>query len=228
MSIYPKNITKGENLIIHLRFNNTGIKNEIINYNLIVRNPNDNIVYNYSDKMFLGSKDFVREIYHSIKITNKFIPGKYIVSFFLMCRGVKIESSTKNNDYFYVEKIDTRIKNNTIILKNNSNVNTKCQVFNEYEKKEVVLKANETRVINKLYKYIKYGNNMISIIDKAKGSYVKNPYIKIIGTEIMDRENNKKIKITQAEIEQYKKMPQVITKNKENLRYIEKNLYVKI
>ena len=97
-------------------------------------------------------------------IQNDFIPGKYIVDFYMEVNGKKVDSLTKQNDYFHVEKIDFYKNNNDIILKNMSNEITKCILYGN-NKEEIVLEGNETKRVNDEYQYIEYGNNQIFKIE---------------------------------------------------------------
>ena len=120
MSIFPKKITLGENCIIHLRFANSSENNEVIKYALKVINPSNEVVLNVNKSMILGTadeRDFVREIYYNIETNKKFLPGKYIVDFYLYCKGIKVESITKDIDYFNIEKLSyLRDSKNTYII----------------------------------------------------------------------------------------------------------------
>ncbi len=165
MSIFPKRIVSGENVIIHLRFINSKKNNRLIKYFLNVYNPKKKLIYNFSDDIILGyGNNYYNEKYHSLMIQNDFIPGKYIVDFYMEVNGKKVDSLTKQNDYFHVEKIDFYKNNNDIILKNMSNEITKCILYGN-NKEEIVLEGNETKRVNDEYQYIEYGNNQIFKIE---------------------------------------------------------------
>lgn len=105
---FPKKITLGENCIIHLKFVNHEKNNEVIKYILKVMDPNGKTILNINRNMILGGSsenNFVRELYYNVEIGNHFLPGKYIVDFYLYCKGIKVESITKDIDYFNVEKL---------------------------------------------------------------------------------------------------------------------------
>ena len=165
MSIFPKKIADGENVIIHLRFINSKKNNRLVKYFLNVYNPKKELIYNSTEDIILGyGNNYYNERYHSIMIQNDFIPGKYTVDFYMEVNGKKIDSLTKQNDYFYVEKIMFYKNNNDIILKNMSTEITKCMLYGN-SKEEIVLEGNETKRVNDEYQYIEYGNNQIFKIE---------------------------------------------------------------
>ena len=153
MSIYPKNISNGENLIIHLRFSSKGKKIQKVRYILSVSNPNDKQVFFKEDDLILGVEkdEFIKQLYYSLYVNSKFIPGKYIVKFYMICNEHIIESETKDNDYFYVENLKYY----------NLNGNTNIEKFTINGKQKLRLKGE--------YNYIEYANNKIDFInDKIK------------------------------------------------------------
>ena len=95
MSIYPKNISNGENVIIHLRFSNKSKIIQKIRYVLSVIDPDENQVFLKEDNLVLGveKEEFVKQLYYSLEIDGNFKPGKYIVQFYLVCKGHIIESA---------------------------------------------------------------------------------------------------------------------------------------
>lgn len=165
MSIFPKKITYGENVIIHLRFINSKDNNRLIKYFLNVYNPKKELIYDTSESIILGyGENYYNEIYHSIMIQNDFLPGKYMVDFYLEVNGKKIDSLTKNNDYFYVEKLVFYKKRKKIFLENISDETTSCILYGN-KKKKMVLEGNKIKNVNDEYQYIEYGNNQIFKIE---------------------------------------------------------------
>lgn len=219
MSIYPKKVTKNENVIIHLRFENPENKFEIIKYRLLVSNPNEDIIYKKQDTLLLGSDSdkYIKQLYHSIHITDEFIPGKYKVIFYLTCRGVKVLSATKDNDFFLVENISIVNKNDNIELINESKEKTECYLYkdNDNQKTKMILNGLEKIIIDKSYKFIEYGNNKIfPICSKNKKCYIKNPDIRIKNDKLINIDNEKKIIITQKDLKRFKSMTNFSIKNK--------------
>lgn len=212
MSIFPKKITKNENVIIHLRFENPDNKNEIIKYYLNVINPNNKIIYSKSESILLGidKEKFIREIYHSIHIDDNFMPGKYKVEFYLTCRGVRVDSVTKNNDFFYVEEIKIKKEKEKIILINKSNEKTNCVLYKKDIKEDIELGELETKIINKDFEFIEYGNHKIYPITNEK-YYIKNPSITIKNNSLYDVITGKKINIIDEDIVLFKKLPIIIS-----------------
>lgn len=170
MSIFPKHIASGENVIIHLRFNNSKKNTKEITYYLKVFNPNNKIIYDKSDNIIVGygDNDYCNEIYHSIMIKNNFVPGKYIVDFYMNINGKKIESITKNNDFFYVEKIKYFKKDNKTIINNMSKEKVKCSLYG-LTKKTIELNGKEKIELDDSYNLIEYGNNQIYPIELNAG-----------------------------------------------------------
>ncbi len=227
MSIYPKNISKGENLIIHLRFSNKGKKNEIVKYKLYVQDPEGTNILKKEKNIYLGVDDdeFVRQIYYSIHITDKFKPGKYLVKFYLICRGNIIESLTKDTDFFYVEDIKYfNLKGKTYIY-NKSPENVNIELYdNNNISKTFNIKGNSTLEIPNSYKYIKYANNKFDIIKEKKKIYIKNPLIKFNNNKLIDTKYGKEIKLTKEEITEFKLLDDIFYDSKYISKFLEKSI----
>ena len=219
MSIYPKKVTKNENVIIHLRFENPDNKFEIIKYRLLISNPNEDIIYSKQDTFILGSDidKYVKQLYHSIFITDEFMPGKYKVIFYLTCRGVKVQSVTKDNDFFLVENISIVHKNDNIELINNSKEKVECYLYknSDNQKTKIILNELEKIIIDNSYKFIEYGNNkIIPICPKNKMCYIKNPDIRIKNDELINIDDEKKITINKKDLKRFKNMINFNVKSK--------------
>lgn len=215
MSIFPKKITSGENCIIHLKFANSGENNEIIKYILKVTNPNNEIVLDINKSMILGVvKDnaFVREIYYNVKTNENFIPGKYIVDFHLYCKGIKVESMTKEIDYFNIEKLSYFIEDNNTYITNESGEDTEFYIYNDKSKiKHYKIDGNDSLVLNGIFNYIQYANNKTDIIrKKSKNIYYKNPEYKIKDNKLININSNKEYKLSKEEINYYGNVENVI------------------
>ena len=209
MSIFPKKITLGENCIIHLRFANSGVNNEVIKYFLKVINPNNEVVLDIEKSMILGvveDNDFIREIYYNIKTDKSFLPGKYIVDFHLYCKGVKVESTTKEIDYFNVEKLSYFITNNNTYITNESCEETEFSVYNDEKKiKQYKIKGKDSLILTNTYNYIQYANNKIDVIKKKSSKiYYKNPEYSLKNNKLINRNTNKEYKLSKDEIDYYK------------------------
>ena len=215
MSIFPKKITSGENCIIHLKFANSGENNEIIKYILKVTNPNNEIVLDINKSMILGVvKDnaFVREIYYNVKTNENFIPGKYIVDFHLYCKGIKVESMTKEIDYFNIEKLSYFIEDNNTYITNESGEDTEFYIYKDKKKiKHYKIDGNDSLVLNGIFNYIQYANNKTDIIrKKSKNIYYKNPEYKIKDNKLININSNKEYKLSKEEINYYGNVENVI------------------
>lgn len=215
MSIFPKKITSGESCIIHLRFANSGESNEIVKYILKVINPNNEIVLDINKSMILGiAKDnnFVREIYYDVKTNEDFMPGKYIVDFHLYCKGIKVESMTKENDYFNIEKLSYFIENDNTYIINESKEDIEFYIYNDKSKiKHYKIKGKDSLVLNGIFNYIQYANNKIDIINKrSKNVFYKNPEYKIKDNRLINVNTNKEYKLSKEEINYYNNVGNII------------------
>lgn len=172
MSIYPKNISNGENLIIHLRFSNKGKKTQKVRYVLSVSDPNDKQIFFKENDLILGIEkdEFTKQLYYSLYINSKFKPGKYIVKFYMICNGHIIESETKNNDYFYVENLKYYNFNDNTFIFNNSDEKTNFKLYKGTNIEKFTINGKQTLKLKEKYNYIEYANNKIDLInDKSKG-----------------------------------------------------------
>ena len=182
MSIYPKRVIIGENLIIHLRFNNIGKKVEYIKFHLHIENPKQEIIFSKDDYKLLGINDnsYIYETYQSIPILNNFLYGKYKVVFNITTKGIVISSDTENSDYFYVDGFSFYKTKDKIVIKNLSIEDTPCRIFSNEKEKELVFNSLEEKILPNNYKYLEYGNhNVFYISNKDKKYYIKNPNISI-------------------------------------------------
>ena len=171
MSIYPKNISNGENLIIHLRFSNKGRKIQKVRYVLSVSNPNDKQIFLKEDNVILGvgKDEFIKQLYYSLYINNRFIPGKYIVKFYMICNEHIIDSETKDNDYFYVENFKYYNLNGNTIINNNSDEKTNFKLYKGTNIEKFTINGKQKLRLKGKYNYIEYANNKIDLIkDKNK------------------------------------------------------------
>jgi len=166
MSIYPKNISNGENVIIHLRFSNKSKIIQKIRYVLAVIDSDENQVFLKEDNLVLGveKEEFVKQLYYSLEIDRNFKPGKYIVQFYLVCKGHIIESVTKDNDFFFVEKLEYYCFNEKTVITNISNEKTKFKLYKGLNIEELTINGKEKIELEGKYDYIEYANNKIDLI----------------------------------------------------------------
>ena len=166
MSIYPKNINKRENLIIHLRFSNKGSKPQKVTYKLSINSPDKKEIFYKEEDILLGTDktEYVKQLYHSIYISNRFKPGKYIVDFHMICNGHIIESLTKDNDYFYVEDLKYYISKNNTIVVNKSNEKTNFKLYKGGKSEEHIIDGKQKLKFSEKYDFIEYANNRFDLI----------------------------------------------------------------
>lgn len=208
MSIFPKKITLGENCIIHLKFVNHEKNNEVIKYILKVMDPNGKTILNINRNMILGGSsenNFVRELYYNVEIGNHFLPGKYIVDFYLYCKGIKVESITKDIDYFNVEKLSYFTDGKYTYIVNESIEETEFYVFDiDNEKKHFKIKGNDSIVLKEKFNYIQYANSKVDVIkEQSKRLYYKNPEYRLIENRLVNIVNNKEYELTDKEKKYY-------------------------
>lgn len=170
MSIYPKNISNGENLIIHLRFGNKSNKIQKVRYVLSVIDPDNNDIFYKEDDLTLGigKDEFVKQLYYSLYINNSFKPGKYMVNFYMICNEQIIESSTKDNDYFYIEKLKYyNFKGKTIVF-NCSKEKTHFKLYKGINIEEFTIDGGQELTFEDNHDYIEYANNRFDNIKNRK------------------------------------------------------------
>ena len=175
MSIFPRKVCNGEYVIFHMGFKGILDKHKNISYCLELFNPNNELVLELKNNLLIrgNNKLYEKDLYYPILIDDSFIPGKYVVNFYLIDDGKIIKSSTKDNDIFLVEKVNCFIENlnnkKIIVLENKSSEEVTLELYLEGKrrtKKEITLlpymkKEIETK---SLYAYIEYGNNDFKII----------------------------------------------------------------
>ena len=230
MSIYPKRVVFGENLIIHLRFNNCANHTDYIHYYLKIINPNGDVIFSFDDYKLLGIADdsFLYETYHSIPISKEFLPGKYQVDFHLMSHGIKIPSSTIETDYFYVDYISFFRRGGKIYLKNNSVESTPCIIYTSNATQNIILDGLEELKLRHSCNYIEYGNhNVLFLTDALKKYYIKNPDIKIVGDGLYHSITHEKYLLSTSELKDFKKSSLILLEDEFTyLDWIDKEFYI--
>ena len=170
MSIFPKRVTYGENVIIHFKINSSN-KPRFIEYSIDVFNPNGE-KKNIVKKKGLFSNT-VETYYCYVVNKNEYnIPGQYFLKTNLYINGRKIYSLSAEMDYFWIDYI----KNSVILLDGEKcieliNMGDSEVPYNILDKngtilKDDILQSKERIIIQKHHKeyYLKYGNNNIDRI----------------------------------------------------------------
>lgn len=109
MSIFPKHVTKKENVIIHLKFINESTKTSLFYYHTQIINPHGKIIMEWNDKFIMSPKmDETlnqREFYY--EVNGRFLTeaGKYLARTDLFINGRLMNSYTEKNDFFYVDDV---------------------------------------------------------------------------------------------------------------------------
>ncbi len=212
MSIYPKRVTTGENVIIHLRFQNNGKREELVEYHLDVYNSLDELIFNKIDNILLGKENYLYETYQSVAIDKSFIPGKYRVSFSLLCRGNVIQSDTKDWDQFYVEEVLCYKDKNSIYIYNPSNEEVSIKLIGK-KNKSINLKGKKDLIIEGSYDYYCYGNNkLFPIINKNGDIYQKKCSIRIQKDSLYDINTDKSYYLSNDDLERFHNLDLFVSK----------------
>lgn len=155
MSIFPKRVSSGEYVIVHLNFKGIFTKNKKISYCLNIFDPDNKQICNLKNEIIMlgNNKEYEKQLYYPILIKKDFLAGKYIVEFYLLVDGKKILSRTINNDYFIVEKIDCNIdyENKKLVIKNMSSLDTAIKLILEkdckFDEELILLNSDEEKHI---------------------------------------------------------------------------------
>lgn len=187
MSIFPRKLTRGENCIIHLKFENTGKKPKNIYYNLTILDPNGEKVEDITNNLLLGcdNNEFKKELYYCFKTNKDTILGKYRVIPTFFYDGMKYKSKTSNFDYFLVEEINVEnVAKNEFLLYNISLYATNIKILEKNGDNiishEVTLKSHERLKLKSeaKQKFIMYGNNYIEqLINNEDIIYMRDPKV---------------------------------------------------
>ncbi len=108
MSIFPKRVTKNENVIIHMKFTISSNRVCYCLYSTKVISPSGKEIVSWKNGFYMMSHWAVseeKEIYHCVEHTMLEEPGKYLVKTDLYLEGKVINSETEMNDYFYYDNI---------------------------------------------------------------------------------------------------------------------------
>ena len=109
MSIFPKHVTKKENVIIHLKFINESKKTSLFYYHTQIINPFGKIIMEWNDKFIMSPKTDEsinqKEFYYEVNGNLLTEAGKYLARTNLFINGRLMNSRTEKNDYFFVDEV---------------------------------------------------------------------------------------------------------------------------
>lgn len=132
MSIFPKRVTKGENVIVHFKIKNNQ-KVKFISYEITFYDPIGNVVEVIKDTLLSCEE---REVYFCHKVREDELPGKYYLKTKMYINGRVIGSFSSVADFYYVDElqvINTRDVNESesFIIKNIGMDMTPFQLINK-------------------------------------------------------------------------------------------------
>lgn len=167
MSVYPKYITRGDNIVIHTKVCNHSVICLPVKVSLCVKhNKNKYKKWIIKEKLFLvppkNNKEGVIERYYMFKTNTRSLLGKYYCILSIKYLTKENFSSTKENAYFYIEKINIDKKENFLLIHNKSNCNTMVGIF--YIDKSYLKNIKSLEIIKipkENFLYLKYANNDI-------------------------------------------------------------------
>ena len=163
MSIYPKKIKQGDNVIFHLRLDNHSdlCMPVILNFKISNKKGEYSRVLLVDKKEILPPHDKV-ERYLMITAKRNMPLGKYYCNFTIKYLNKKAKSLTIDNDFFVIEKVSLGNKGNFIKIKNHSNKITEIKIFYLDNKVSKKLKPfEEISISNEKFLYVLYANKDI-------------------------------------------------------------------
>lgn len=167
MSIFPKKITKGENVVIHVRLINFSVLPLPVFLNIYIENPKNNykkvLLNNHPfiipPKKREKDKESIIDKYFLFSTSNKNPLGKYKCFTNIILFGRKEKSLTIKDDYFLIEKVEIYKKDNFILFKNLSNIPVEIEIY--YIDKVIYKKikgSGTIRTIKNNFIYARYAN----------------------------------------------------------------------
>lgn len=169
MSVFPKRVCIGDNVIIHVKCTNFG---NTIRYRKIfvkVISPlgkEFNILDGEIWKIPPANSSGIIEKYYLFKVTNSCEAGRYFVSIQIKNNNKITLSGTKETDYFYVDSIKIHKEKDKVILKNESPTVTKIKLIFDNKIETVHLFGKrKIKISGKKLRFIMYGNNNIYELD---------------------------------------------------------------
>lgn len=168
MSVFPKHIIKGDNVVIHTKVDNYSLISLPVKLNLLIINKSGNF-----KKWIVKNKDYIVppsqnnkssfiERYFIVN-TNRNMPlGKYVCLLSIDYLNKTEKSLTRKNAFFYIEEIKIIRKSSKLFIKNMSKLGVKVEIFyiGKFYTKE--LKSLEIFEIDSdNFLYLIYGNNNI-------------------------------------------------------------------
>lgn len=136
MSVFPKKITLNENTVIHVKMSNLSQICLPVKVNLYVENKEssykENILKNESfilPPVLKGSSENFIEKYFIFRADCEKPLGRYDCVLSIEYLNKKDYSLTRDNAFFYIEKISSQRKKKFIFLKNESNAETTVKIF---------------------------------------------------------------------------------------------------
>jgi len=159
MSVFPKRVTYGEYLIMHVLFYNNDPTIKRVKATLEIRKNEKKLMRIFQDKNFLVPQKGGIELYYPIKINKKLKPGKYYVSLKMIHNKEGFKSETKLNDFFYIDSFKIKKENKFIFIKNLSKENSPIRFVDNKKIKTRIMKPSAKIKINS--PYIIIGNSKI-------------------------------------------------------------------
>ncbi|MCK5510822.1 hypothetical protein KAI65_04775 [Candidatus Parcubacteria bacterium] len=168
MSVYPKHIINGDNIVIHTKVSNYSAMCLPVKVNLYVEhNKNKYKKWILKDKLFLvppkeNNQEGIMERYYMFKTNKKSLLGKYYCILSIKYLKKESFSLTRKNAYFYIEKVNIEKKENFLLIYNKSDCSVPINIF--YINKNYLKKIKSLEVIRmpkKNFLYLKYANNDI-------------------------------------------------------------------
>ncbi len=179
MSIVPKRVSLGENVLIHICFRNIEGIFRKLKYESFVVSPSGKKfhVLRLREKIVPPKiwgctaytfNEFFQHEYHVLKIKKNFEIGKYKVDLSVWENNRVSHSQSYRYDYFFVEKITVkRIKKTMFSIKNESRAPCPIRVHYKFKHKHLLLKGQETRILKDPF-FLIYANNDVIDFSRIK------------------------------------------------------------
>ncbi|MEF2175670.1 MAG: hypothetical protein V3575_04310 [Candidatus Absconditabacteria bacterium] len=168
MSIFPKNIIQGDNVIIHVKLKNDSKIILPIYVNLTINHCDSSFKKTILDnRLFLVAPESgvipgILETYYSFETDETTPFGRYKCNLDINYLNINSKSLTDNNAYFFIHKVLLKRNEDGILIENkiNYNVDIKVSYINKVYK--IILLPLESKLIDKKgFLNIVYANNNI-------------------------------------------------------------------
>lgn len=180
LSIYPKRVVFGENVIVHIRFRTDSSKPRVYSCTTYVVSPKKEIIQTWNRQFIMpgGTKETQKEFYYCINGRKLIEPGLYRVVSDLIVEGKMVHSDTYANDFFTVDRLTVnRLQDRNRIVITNESGTSNCPIYLTYKdgkEMNLELSSGESKEVDLSdVDFIKYADGVVLTLNRKEKKYLR-------------------------------------------------------